>query len=316
MVMTLPHTGAGKEADSLPLLMARIEEHRRAKRRITTVYLAIFAFLFVCSVWLTDFSLPDLVAGFPALGLYITKLFTTAAASGSSERIPIVSLSHLFGDADTKQSLAYWFFNINTFVSLIVETLLMAVLATLMGFSIAFVFSFFASRNLVDNPFIVWIARRLMEVLRSIPDLVFALFFVFCYGIGPIAGILAMGLHTAGALGKLFSELNENISMRPVEGMRAVGADWPKMLRYAVVPQVLPGFISYALLRFEINIRSSAIIGVVGAGGIGAEIKKVINFNQYEDVSAVIILVVALVMLIDVISGQIRHRFITTQLQH
>jgi phosphonate transport system permease protein len=306
------HASAQVDADPLMILLQRIEEQRRAKQRITAGYAGIFAAILVLSVWWTGFSLAELLNGFPQLGGYIVKMFTTSAGPGSSERIPIVTLSHFFGDADTKQSLAYWFFNFRRFFDLIVETVLMAILATLMGFTLAFALSFPASRNLVHSAWIVWVCRRVMEVLRSIPDLVFALFFVFCYGIGPIAGILAMGLHTAGALGKLFSELNENASTRPIEGMNAVGADWFKMLRYAVVPQVLPGFISYTLLRFEINIRSSAIIGVVGAGGIGSEIKKVINFNQYEDVSAVIIMVVVLVILMDMISGQIRHRFIGT----
>lgn len=298
-------------ADSFDILRTRIDAHRREKLRASLLGIAIFATLFAVASWWTDFGIAPLIEGLPKLGDYLTKLFSTPASQGSSERIPIVSLAHLFGDWDTKQSLLYWFYNINTFIALILDTVAMAVLATLMGFSIAFLVSFPASYNLSPHGSVVWICRRFLELLRSIPDLVFALFFVFCYGIGSLAGILAMGLHSAGALGKLFSELNENASPRPAEGIISVGGDWFEKIRYAIVPQVLPGFLSYALLRFEINVRSSAIIGVVGAGGIGEELKKVINFNRYEDISAVIILIVLLVVLIDTLSGYLRQRLIS-----
>ncbi|MBB5752949.1 phosphonate ABC transporter, permease protein PhnE [Prosthecomicrobium pneumaticum] len=296
--------------DVLTVMQARIAAHRREKRLMTLSGIAIFLLLFFTASWWTDFGIGAIIDGLPKFGHYLAKLFSTPAGGGSAERIPIVSFAHLFGGWDTKQSILYWFYNIGTFISLMLDTVAMAVLATLLGFSIAFLASFPASHNLSPAPWIVWLSRRILEVLRSIPDIVFALFFVFCYGIGPLAGILAMGLHTAGALGKLFSELNENASSRPIEGIRSVGADWFSTIRYAVVPQVFPGFVSYALLRFEINVRSSAIIGVVGAGGIGEEIKKVINFNRYEDISAIVILVVLLVIAIDTLSGRIRQRFI------
>ena len=186
----------------------------------------------------------------------------------------------------------------------------MAVLATVMGFTGAFVLSFPAARNLVRNGAALWITRRLLEVMRSIPQVVLAFILVWPFGIGPLAGILAIGIHSTGALGKLFSEVNENADMRPVEGMRAAGGNWLEAVRYGMVPQVLPGFLSYALLRFEINVRSSTIIGFVGAGGIGQEFKRVIGFNIYEEVSAIAILILIIVMLIDLASEQIRARVI------
>ena len=156
----------------------------------------------------------------------------------------------------------------------------------------------------------LWITRRLLEVMRSIPQVVLAFILVWPFGIGPLAGILAIGIHSTGALGKLFSEVNENADMRPVEGMRAAGGNWLEAMRYGMVPQVLPGFLSYALLRFEINVRSSTIIGFVGAGGIGQEFKRVIGFNIYEEVSAIAILILIIVMLIDLASERIRARVI------
>lgn len=308
--MTLQHTGQDAGAGTFDIMRTRMDAHRREKFRASLLGVAIFVGLFVLASWWTDFGIAPVIDGLPKLGDYIAKLFSTPAAQGSAQRIPVLSLSHIFGDWDTKQSLLYWFYNIGTFLTLILDTVAMAVLATLMGFSFAFVLSFPAAYNLSPHGAIVWVCRRFLEALRSVPDLVFALFFVFCYGIGPLAGILAMGLHSAGALGKLFSELNENASPRPGEGITAVGGNWFEKIRYAIVPQVLPGFLSYGLLRFEINVRSSAIIGVVGAGGIGEELKKVINFNRYEDISAVIILIVLLVVLIDTLSGFLRQRLI------
>jgi phosphonate transport system permease protein len=156
----------------------------------------------------------------------------------------------------------------------------------------------------------VFVTRRLMEVMRSIPQVVLAFILVWPYGVGPLAGILAIAVHTTGALGKLFVELNENADMRAVEGIKSVGGSWLAQVRYGVLPHVWPGFLSYALLRFEVNVRASTIIGFVGAGGIGAELKRVIGFNIYEEVSAICILILLIVVTIDLLSEQIRHRFI------
>jgi phosphonate transport system permease protein len=186
------------------------------------------------------------------------------------------------------------------------QTIQMAVLATVMGFTGAVVLSFPAARNLMRYRPVLWITRRLLEVMRSIPQVVLAFILVWPFGIGPLAGILAIGIHSTGALGKLFSEVNENADMRPVEGMRAAGSNWVEAVRYGMVPQVLPGFLSYALLRFEINVRSSTIIGFVGAGGIGQELYSVISFNYYQEIGAIIVLIIASVSLIDLTSERLR----------
>ena len=243
------------------------------------------------------------------IGEYFVKLFSVVPERGA-DPVPVLSLSHLFGGVKQPQSLAYWFYRIGTYATLLWQTVQMAVLATVMGFTSAFVLSFLASRNLVRNRAAFWITRRLLELMRSIPQVVLAFIFVWPFGIGPLAGILAIGIHTTGALGKLFSEVNENADMRPMEGMRAAGGNWLEAVRYGMVPQVLPGFLSYALLRFEINVRSSTIIGFVGAGGIGQEFKRVIGFNIYEEVSAIAILILIIVMLLDLASERIRARFI------
>lgn len=157
---------------------------------------------------------------------------------------------------------------------------------------------------------IVIVTRRLLELMRTIPQIVLAFILVWPFGIGPLAGIVAIAAHTTGALGKLFCELNENADLGPVDGIRSVGGSWLAQMRLGVVPQVMPGFLSYGLLRFEINVRSSTIIGFVGAGGIGQELKRVISFNIYEEVSAIVILILLIVVAIDLVSERIRHRFI------
>jgi phosphonate transport system permease protein len=134
------------------------------------------------------------------------------------------------------------------------------------------------------------VSRRFLEFCRGVPEILLALVFVFAVGIGPLAGVLAIAIHTTGALGKLFAEVNENASMRPVDGITAVGGNWFDEMRYGIVPQVLPNFFSYALLRFEINVRASSIVGFVGAGGIGQELNHVISFYSDDRVTAVLIL--------------------------
>jgi phosphonate transport system permease protein len=149
-----------------------------------------------------------------------------------------------------------------------------------------------------------------MEVCRGTPEILIALVLVFAVGIGPLAGVVAIAVHTMGALGKLFAEVNENASMRPVDGMRSVGGTWWDEIRYGIVPQVMPNFVSYALLRFEINVRASSIVGFVGAGGIGQELNHTISFYNDDRVMAVLIMIVLLVTCIDLLSERLRTRLI------
>ena len=289
--------------------LARYAELRRARRNETALIVVILGLLVTISVLSTEFYPSQLAAGVPKIGEYFGKLFSIVPARGA-DPVPVLAFSHLFGGVKQPQSIAYWFYRFSTYASLLWQTVQMAVLATVMGFTGAFVLSFPAARNLMRNRPILWLTRRLLEVMRSVPQVVLAFILVWPFGIGPLAGILAIGIHSAGALGKLFSEVNENADMRPVDGMRAAGGNWVEAVRYGMVPQVMPGFLSYALLRFEINVRSSTIIGFVGAGGIGQEFKRVIGFNIYEEVSAIAILILIIVMLIDLASEQVRGRLI------
>ena len=284
---------------------------RRARQLEPLLTAAIVALLFVVAAAWTGF-LPSRVAeGLPRIGEYFGKLLSIEPTRGAAP-VPVLAWGHVFGGVKEPQSIAYWFYRFNVYAALLWQTVQMAILATAIGFAAAVVLCFPATRPLVGSRAVVFVTRRVLEVMRSIPQVVLAFILVWPYGIGPLAGVLAIAVHTTGALGKLFAELNENADMRAVEGIKSVGGSWLAQVRYGVLPHVWPGFLSYGLLRFEINVRSSTIIGFVGAGGIGQELKRVIGFNIYEEVSAICILILLIVTVIDLLSEQIRTRFIGT----
>jgi phosphonate transport system permease protein len=223
--------------------------------------------------------------------------------------IPQLRLSHFRAD------LGEWMWNIDGWGKLILDTLLVAYCGALLGFLGGFALCFFAAPNLMPSPAVRFAARRFLEFCRSVPGLVFALIFILAFGLGPMAGIFAIAIHAAGALGKLFTEAVENIDMKPVEGVKSCGATWTGVIRHAVLPQVLPSFASYGLLRFEINVREASVMGFVGAGGIGQDFLEAIRKSYYSDVSAILVLIMVTVFAIDIASGWLRHRLIGFETQ-
>ncbi len=205
---------------------------------------------------------------------------------------------------------AEWFWGWKKWLALMGETLLMAYVGTLLGAISAFVLCFLASQNLTQSKGLVFFTRRFMEFCRTVPEMVFALIFVVAFSLGPLPGILALAIHTAGALGKLFAEVVENIDMKPVDGVVATGGNWLHKIRFAVLPQVASNFASYSLLRFEINVRGASVLGFVGAGGIGQTLLEVIRKFYYADVSALLVMIIATVMIIDAVTERIRHKLI------
>ncbi len=205
---------------------------------------------------------------------------------------------------------AEWFWGWRPWSVLLLETLLIAYVGTVLGALAGFSLSFLASANLHRAAWVRWGARRFLEFGRTVPELVFALVFVIAFGLGPVPGVLALAIHTAGALGKQCYELVENVDMGPFEGVSSTGAGWVTTVRFAVVPQVLPGFLGYALLRFEINVRSAAVMGFVGAGGIGQDLLEAIRKFYYSDVSALLVMIIGTVVLLDLASEQLRHRLL------
>jgi phosphonate transport system permease protein len=148
--------------------------------------------------------------------------------------------------------------------------------------------------------------RRFLDCCRAINEMVFALVFVVAVGLGPFAGVLALFVHTSGILGKLFSEVVEAIDPRPVEGIRATGATHLEEIAYGVIPQVLPMWISYALYRFESNVRAASVVGMVGAGGIGVVLWDLMRSFSYGPTAAVLLIIVLTVVIIDMVSAQVR----------
>ena len=218
--------------------------------------------------------------------------------------VPALSLASLPAD------LAEWFWGWKLWGKHLIETLLIAYLGTVLGALGGFLLCFHAAANVAPSHVGRIAARRFLEFCRTVPEIVFALIFVIAFGLGPVPGVLALAIHTVGALGKQFAEAVENIDMKPVEGLTAAGAAWSETMRYAAWPQVAPNFTSYALMRFEVNVRGAAIMGFVGAGGIGQELLTAVRKFYYSDISAMLIMIVATVMLIDVATERLRHSLI------
>ena len=201
-----------------------------------------------------------------------------------------------------------WFWGWQKWLKLLGETVLISYVGTLIGAVLAFALNFLAAENTSPAPWLRFVVRRALEFARTVPGIVFALIFVIAFGLGPMAGVLAIAIHSTGALGKLFSEIVENADMKPVEGVRSTGAGWLSCMRFAVLPQVTAGYASYALLRFEINVREASVMGFVGAGGIGQELVVAIRKFYYSDVSAILITIIVTVFLIDIATGWLRAR--------
>ncbi|MBV8924457.1 MAG: phosphonate ABC transporter, permease protein PhnE [Bradyrhizobium sp.] len=205
-------------------------------------------------------------------------------------------------------NLGEWFWGWRKWLKLLGETLLISYVGTLTGAIFAFVLNFLAAENTSSSRTLRFAVRRILEFARTVPGIVFALIFVIAFGLGPMAGVLAVAIHSTGALGKQFSEIVENADMKPVEGVRSTGAGWMSCMRFAVLPQVIAGYASYALLRFEINVRESSVMGFVGAGGIGQELVVAIRKFYYSDVSAILVMIVVTVFIIDISTGWLRGR--------
>ena len=197
------------------------------------------------------------------------------------------------------------FGNWRLYVQEMVVTLQIAVWGTALAVVTAVPLSLLASANIVPG----WVyqpVRRLLDSFRAINEMVFAMLFVVAVGLGPFAGVLALWIHTSGTLAKLFSEAVEAIDPQPVEGIRSTGASALHEILFGVIPQVMPLWISFTLYRFEANVRSASVVGLVGAGGIGVVLWEIIRGFQYAETAAVMIIIIVSVSVIDLISARNR----------
>ena len=204
-------------------------------------------------------------------------------------------------------------FYIPEFFYKMLETLNIALVSTILGFVFAFLLSFIAARNMGVAGWLRVSVRRFMEVVRAFPEIVLAGLCLAILSIGPIPAMIAVSIHTIGALGKLFFEVVENVDMKPDEGLRAVGASWIERVRFGIVPQVMPNILSYTLLRLEINVRASTIIGAVGGGGIGEQLRLAISRGHEAKTLAIVLLLFVTIVLVDQLSAHLRRRVVGAQ---
>jgi phosphonate transport system permease protein len=269
------------------------EAYRRAvarkRLRLTLATAVFFAALVVASIG-AEVNLRTFFTYFGNFVSYFDRIFT------------------LENGARVWTDIGEWFWGWRKWLSMLGETILISYVGTLFGAILAFALNFFAAENTSPAPWLRFLVRRVLEFARTVPGIVFALIFVIAFGLGPMAGVLAIAIHSTGALGKLFSEIVENADMKPVEGVRSTGANWVSCMRFAVLPQVAAGYASYALLSFEINVREASVMGFVGAGGIGQELVVAVRKFYYSDVSAILLLIVLTVFVIDIGTGWMRGR--------
>jgi phosphonate transport system permease protein len=262
-----------------------------ARRRRGLLWLALFAAATLVAAWVGEVDLARLMEGLPRAGDYIART------------IPVLRWDSLGAD------LAEWMWGLDLWAELLLDTVLIAYTGTVLGGAAALLLSFPAAATFAP-PWAVGTARRVLEFARTVPTLVFALIFVYAFGLGPFAGVLAIALHTMGALGKLFAEVHENADPRTPEAIRASGGTWSQAMRFGVLPQSLPGVLSFGLLRFEINVREASVLGLVGAGGIGEELYLAVRQFEYPDISAIIVLILLTVAAIDHLCARLRHRIL------
>jgi phosphonate transport system permease protein len=279
------------DAQLRPLLDA-YEASVRSRRWRTILILVCVVVAVLLSSSSAEVSLPKLIDNIYRFPSYIIRLF------------------HLENGQPVWTDFGEWFWGLPRWLRLLGETLMMAYAGTLLGAMGGFALCFFAAANVAPNRWLRIAVRRFCELCRTVPELVFALMFVVAFGLGPVPGVLAIAIHTVGTLGKLFAEVIENIDMKPVEGITAAGSSWPVAMRFGALPQTLSNFVSYSLLRFEINVRSTTVMGFVGAGGIGQDLIEAVRKFYYSDVSAILVLIVITVSVIDTLTSHVRHRLI------
>ena len=274
----------------LEVLVADYQREVVRRRRQSLLVLAVLAVLIVVAGRFGEVDLKNLIDNISNFTSYFSRI------------LPKLSVAHFGAD------VADWYWNLTGWLKLLLDTVLIAYLGTLIGAVGAFAMAFLAATNLAPSGALRWSIKRAFEFCRTVPNLVFALMFVSAFGLGPLAGILAIAIHSFGTLGKLFTEALENIDMRPVEGVRSTGSRFIEAMRFGALPQVMSTFASYTLLRFEINVREGSVVGMVGAGGIGQDLFVAIRKFYYTDVSAILLMIIVCVAVIDLVTERIRHR--------
>jgi phosphonate transport system permease protein len=251
----------------------------RAWRRSFLQMGAVLAVILLSSWYVGLFDLPRLVEGGPSIFSLLKEMFPPD-----------------FGDAFK------W-------VKPLVDTLAMSVSGTALAVGFSLPLALLAARNTTPHPFVYQLARGLLNGLRAIPELIMGIIFVAAVGFGALPGVLALGLHSVGMVGKFFAESIEHVNPAPVEAAWAAGATPAQVVVHAVLPQVLPQLADVSVYRWEYNFRASTVMGMVGAGGIGFELMASLRLMQYREVSAILIVILLMVTVVDAFSSFLRSRF-------
>lgn len=250
--------------------------------------------------WIQFFSITA-VLGF----LYYMALTTTTIVFRETQTSVWRMLKRLFWDPFFTESIVA---NIPAYTGFMFETLAIAYAGTLIGALLAIPFGFLAARNMTGH--FSEIGKGISNGIRAFPEIMFAIIFVASVGMGPYAGVLAIGINSIGMLSKLYAEVIESIDMSIVEALKASGANKIQTIWYGVLPQVIPEFSSYAIYRFEIDVRASTVLGIVGAGGIGLPLILAANQRNWEAVGMMLIIIIIVVTMIDYLSAYIRRRIV------
>ena len=285
-------TKTPKRIDAVEHFEATRAAYMNHKRMYTTMFWVGFLICLGLSVYHTEFDIFLIIEKLPGTTSFIVKSYSA------------LSWENFWAD------LVDWYWGFWVWLDALFVSLLMAFTATIVGTTFGGLLSFVASRNLMKKYWLYFIVRRSLEIARTVPDIVWALIFIYPFGVGPLAGVLALMVHTTGAQGKLFSEVNENCDFKPIEGVRAAGGNWFEEIRFAVLPQVLPNFISYTFWRLALNVQAATVMGFVAAGGIGYELITAIRLLYFLDVGAILLMIIGTVFLIDIASERLRHYFI------
>ena len=271
---------------------------RSQQKRDSLLWSLLLVALYLAAGNVAEFNLINVWQSLPNFFDYIREI------------VPVLHLPLLFADGKTEGSLAYWGYRLHIQLPLIWETLQLALASTIIAVCVATVLAFFAADNTQMPVSVRFAIRSGVAFLRTMPELAWAVMFVMAFGIGAIPGFMALALHAIGSLTKLFYEAIESASDKPVRGLAACGASKLQRIRFAFWPQVKPVFLSYSFMRLEVNFRSSTILGLVGAGGIGQELMTNIKLDRFDQVSITLLLIIAVVSLLDTVSGRLRRRVV------
>jgi phosphonate transport system permease protein len=244
------------------------------------IQLGLVLFVILLCAWLTDMlDVQRLSAGIPAIGTLLTEMFPPDFTEAESWVRPMV------------------------------DTIAMSIAGTALSIVLSLPLGVLAARNTTPNPTIYRIARGILNIFRSIPELIMGIVFVAAVGFGALPGVLALGLHSIGMVGKFFSEAIEHSHEAPVEAARAAGASQLQVITHGILPQVMPQFADVTMYRWEYNFRASTVMGMVGAGGIGLELIASLRLMQYNECFAILLTILVMVTIVDSLSTALRKRF-------